>query len=133
MDYKSLVLLILIHITFDFLLQSRETATNKSIHFKHLANHLVTLAVGLILFTILSHRYTLSQAFIYVNLNLIAHGLIDWNIWRLYKYTIVKRYLDVDMSFKYWEDRMFYNFIALDQGLHALCYLGLDYLVRSGL
>ena len=131
MDYGSLVLLIVIHIIFDFVLQSRTIATNKSSSIKYLIPHLVILFVGLTIFIHFSGRYTYNQATVFLFGNVILHGIIDWNIWNLYKFLVIKRFPKADASYKYYEDKVFYDFIALDQGLHALCYLGLDYLART--
>lgn len=132
MDYSSLVLLIVIHIIFDFLLQTRDIATNKSSNIKYLIPHLVILFMGLMIYTKLSGRYSPNQAMLFVCWNIFLHGVIDWNIWRLYKWTVYKRTKgEAGYDYKYWEDGMFYDFIAYDQGLHALCYLGLDWIVRS--
>lgn len=128
MDYKSLILLILTHIIFDFVLQSRTIATNKSSSLKYLIPHLVILFAGLVIFTILSGRYNPNQRILFIFGNIVLHGLIDWNIWNLYKFITIKRFPKVDSSFKYYEDGLFYDFIAFDQGLHAFCYLGLDFL-----
>ena len=134
MDYGTLVLLIITHIIFDFLLQTRDIAKNKSSNIKYLIPHLVILGIGLMIFTKLSGRYSPNQAMLFIMWNVFLHGVIDWNIWRLYKWTVIKRHTKskvVDYDYKFWEDGVFYDFIAYDQGLHALCYLGLDWVVRS--
>lgn len=144
MSYASLVLLIVIHVIFDFVLQSRETATNKSSNLKYLMPHLFMIFIGMTIFASLSGRYeTQNQAGIFIFGNVILHGLIDWNIWKLYKvftYIQIKRGKRENLftitedqvgDYKYWEDATFYNFIAIDQALHGLCYIGLDCLARS--
>lgn len=129
MGHGSLVLLIVIHVVFDFVLQSRNTAKNKSSSFSYLAGHLFIILFGLLLYGVLC-GYTKEQGLYFAILNTIAHGLIDWNIWRLYKLSVARRYPSADMSFEYYNDSMFYNFIAFDQALHGFCYIGFDYLVR---
>jgi len=132
MDYGTLILLIVTHILFDFVLQSRDVATNKSSNIKYLIPHLVILGFGLMIFTKLSGRYSPNQAILFVCWNVILHGVIDWNIWRVYKRLVLWRTKgQADYDYKFYEDGMFYDFIAYDQGLHALCYLGLDWTVRS--
>jgi hypothetical protein len=143
MDYASLVLLIVIHVVFDFALQSREIAKNKSSKLSYLLPHLFILMIGLSIYTNLSGRYSHNQGIGFVCGNILLHGLIDWNIWKLYKYIVYRRlskgkklYLATKngnniVDYKYYDDSMFYNFIAIDQALHGFCYLGLDYLVRS--
>jgi len=85
----------------------------------------------MLLYTSLSDRYTGSQGVLFALLNVIAHGIIDWNIWKLYKFTVLIRHPGADIHFAYYDDSMFYNFIALDQALHGLCYLLTDNLVRQ--
>lgn len=143
MDYKSLILLIVIHVIFDFVLQTRDVAKNKSSKLSYLIPHLFILLIGLSIYASLSGRYSYYQGLGFVYGNILLHGLIDWNIWKLYKYIVYRRlskgkklYLatkngDNVVDYKYYDDSMFYNFIAIDQALHAFCYLGLDYLVRT--
>ena len=70
-------------------------------------------------------------------LNALIHGVIDWNIWKLYKYTVYRRLLTRVISegaredqyeagiashakvWKYYEDSKFYDTIGIDQFLHA--------------
>lgn len=54
--------------------------------------------------------------------NAAIHGVIDWNIWRLYKLSVIKRFpgLKEGDEYKYWEDHWFYSTIGLDQLLHIL-------------
>lgn len=130
MSHGSLVLLIIIHVIFDFLLQSRDTATNKSSNFKYLVGHLAVIYFGLLIYSLLV-GYNVSQGVSFALGNTILHGIIDWNIWRLYKLSVIKRFPTADAKFEYYNDSMFYNFIALDQALHGLCYIGLDLLVRN--
>lgn len=131
MDYGSLLLLICIHVIFDWFLQTRDIATNKSSKFKYLLAHLFILMFGLMIYTKLSGRYSPDQAMLFVTWNLILHGFIDWHIWRIYKWVVIKRNKDATYDYKFWEDGVFYDFIAIDQTLHAFCYLGLDWIVRS--
>jgi hypothetical protein len=67
-------------------------------------------------------------------LNAAIHGIIDWNIWRLYKLNVHYRIKKdaaqygnpqeaYDLKVKgwqYWEDHYFYATIGLDQGLHSI-------------
>jgi hypothetical protein len=141
MSHGSLVLLIIIHIIFDFFLQTREIATNKSSKFSYLVPHLIILFVGLCIYTNVSFRYSYYQGLAFVWANIILHGIIDWNIWRLYKaytYFQIKRGRRANLmqgadqqgnQFRYWEDGLFYDFIAIDQALHGLCYIAIDFIV----
>lgn len=136
MDYGSLILLMLTHIIFDFFLQTRDIATNKSSKLSYLIPHLFILLIGLSIYANLSGRYTYYQGITFVYANILLHGLIDWNIWKLYKaytyFQITKGRRSKLMrgnEYKYYEDGLFYDFIAIDQTLHGLCYLAIDYLV----
>lgn len=142
MEHGALVLLIAIHVLFDFVFQTREVAKNKSSNFNYLAPHLFILFIGLVLYTILSHRYTIIQGQFFVLANILAHGVIDWNIWNIYKkYTYWQCYKgkrgeliqaadQKGEKYRYWDDSVYYNFIAVDQALHGLCYIIFDYIVK---
>lgn len=71
------------------------------------------------------------NAILFATANAVIHGIIDWNIWRGYKYTVkiwmqnnpdhqaTKHYLKTG-EFKFWEDHVFFTTIGLDQLLHGL-------------
>lgn len=145
-----LVYLFILHFIADFLLQSREMGQKKSSEprwlFKHLGIQFGIFFVGLLpmllylmynpeLMIIQSYKYALLGTAIFKALafcfwNTVAHGIIDWNIWRLYKLSVkyrlgrwpetnpkVKRWLDTGV-WEYWEDHIFYTTIGFDQMLH---------------
>lgn len=95
------------HFVGDWVFQSRRIAQEKSSYINTLLYHLcivtVALSVPFLIFT--------SKNTIYLIVNALLHGLIDWNIWKWYK----RR---VPANFQYWKDKTFYNTIALDQFLH---------------
>jgi hypothetical protein len=129
--------LLVLHFIADFILQSREMGKKKSSEWRWLLAHL-SIQFGIFLFV--GWKFALANA--------LVHGLIDWNIWKLYKLSahlrINKRvdlvYLVKFMeegkhpkpSFKknlykkevagwqYWEDHLFYTTIGFDQLLHGL-------------
>lgn len=132
----SVIVLFFLHFIADFILQSREMGKNKSSHFPTLVKHcFIQLAVFLIggaawlsylnpgapfyIILIVAGKFAL--------VNAIIHGVIDWNIWKGYKYFATKRAakLAVPESYAYWEDHWFYTTIGLDQFLHAATILGL--------
>lgn len=122
--------LLILHFISDFVLQSRRVAVEKSTRFNVLLEHLgvigLVFAIGMAPFTIngmLKPVETLSFA----GLNILAHGLIDWNIWRIYKkftaWQIAKgnrEDLLPSDTYEYWKDHYFYLTIGFDQLLHAL-------------
>jgi hypothetical protein len=95
---------------------------------------------------LLSPIVGMGTAILFSMCNAAIHGVIDWNIWSLYKKQVKKRlnkaaYMraveDTDWNtsyknrcerhlkvlaeeFKYWEDKGFYTTIGLDQLLHTL-------------
>lgn len=131
----ELGILLVSHVIFDFLLQSRTTAKNKSSNIKYLFGHLFTIMFGIMLTGLFFKSMSQTNLFLFALSNTIVHGIIDWNIWNLYKYSVVKRFPEVadgKIKFEYWEDSWFYNFIALDQLLHGLCYLITYFLFKGG-
>lgn len=119
------------HFIFDFLLQSRTTAKNKSSNMRYLLGHLFCIMFGILLAGMFFESMTPSQVFKFALINTILHGLIDWNIWNVYKLTVIKRFPVATDKFEFWEDSWFYAFIGLDQLLHSLCYLS-TYLLFQG-
>lgn len=115
----TLIYLCILHFISDFILQSREMGTKKSEQVVWLLRHLIyiqmvfTFGLAPLLFTGLSgEKYLL-----FLVLNTIIHGIIDWNIWKLYKLSVLYRFINRD-NFKYWEDHLFYTTIGFDQLLH---------------
>lgn len=117
-----IMLLLVVHFVADFLLQSREMGKKKSSELHWLLGH---LAIQLLAFFIVLLPFT-EWAFVFALLNATIHGVIDWNIWRLYKLSVVRRFPDVNpATYQYWEDHWFYATIGLDQLLHGLTLIGL--------
>lgn len=124
-----LMYMMLIHFVADFLLQSREMGQKKSSEPIWLLRHILIqwIVFVLCLFPVLG----IAQAIMFSTANMIIHGIIDWNIWRLYKVSVALRFpeLKLDPSkakdFKYWEDHVFYSTIGFDQMLHVLTLIGL--------
>lgn len=122
--------LMCVHFIADFLCQPREMGKKKSSEPKWLAGHLLIQFLWFLPFTSLP----------FALLNCMVHGVIDWNIWRGYKYFVGTRLYDKEgndwkspdqgrpchrlMSdageWQYWEDHWFYATIGLDQLLHFL-------------
>lgn len=130
MTALQMITLMLAHGIFDWLLQDRETAKRKSSSFKFLLGHLFLIYNGLLLWGGLFGSLGFYNSLTFALFNTVLHGIIDWNLWKLYKLSVVRRFKDADNSFQYWEDSWFYNFIALDQLLHGICYIGLYALIR---
>jgi hypothetical protein len=162
-----------LHFIADFLLQPRWMGTRKSSEFKVLLMHLGiqfgVMTSGLLLMSllwlfkdreVLAYYHTtimdsflkdLSPVLLFGILNTLIHGIIDWNIWKLYKFSAHIRisrfvrqkatnpdgtisfsenqlYQDAVKNWKYWEDSVFYDTIGFDQLLHGLTILGLAWM-----
>ena len=155
---------LILHFIADFLLQSREMGKKKSSEFKWLYRHLRiqfgVMLVGMypvILFQLVNKVsagdlllqypvFTLMTtagvvSFIFAILNTIVHGIIDWNIWKLYKlsaYARIKKeakegnfglawITESGKNWQYWEDHWFYATIGFDQLLHTVTIVLLAY------
>ena len=154
-----LVWLMVLHFIADFILQSREMGKKKSSEPKWLLKHLgiqlgvmfIGLAIPLFFNTMdtitaacpgcytdaqvlgTSSIVALIVAFRIAFLNALIHGLIDWNIWKLYKisaYLRIKKeakegnfglawIAESGKNWQYWEDHWFYTTIGFDQLLHV--------------
>lgn len=122
--------LLVIHFVADFLLQSREMGKTKSSNWRVLLAHLAIQATA---FTLgLWPFFGLKTAIAFALLNAGVHGVIDWNIWRLYKLSVLKRFPEIDWAdpkaastYDYWNDSWFYHTIGLDQLLHGLTLVAL--------
>jgi len=106
----SFIILLVAHYIADFLLQSREMATKKSTDSDYLMEHVFIYGCAM---WVASCFFTAGPPamFQFVLINMIAHGFIDWGIWRLYK-----KHAPADG--KYWEDYWFWATLGLDQTLH---------------
>lgn len=122
----------LLHFIADFLLQSRKMGKKKSSELKWLYYHL--MIVNLVFIIGLMPVIGIEKASIFALCNTLIHGIIDAFIWKLYAWSVWKRYRpiidvseiernlqkeDLSKNFKYWEDSWFYSTIGLDQFLHG--------------
>ena len=110
---KELVIALIIgHFLLDWILQPRKMAKQKSSDFKTLLAHLAINFIGLLLITWAFSGISLPTLLLLNLINIITHGIIDWNIWTLAK-NIMSRYQD-EVKREY----IFYSIIAIDQSLH---------------
>lgn len=115
-----LIALLVTHFIADFICQSREMGKKKSYEVKWLAAHLL---IQFVFFCIFGWKFAL--------INAVIHGVIDWNIWRLYKLSVgiwmknnpeheaTKAYATTGV-WKFWEDHLFFTTIGFDQMLHMI-------------
>lgn len=115
-----------LHFLADFILQSREMGQKKSSEIHYLLGHVAiqwgVFFIGLmqVMDPFVSYQIACVKAGI--------HGLIDWYIWRIYKYRVhmrlkamfpdEERYQFQADNFEYWKDKGFYSTIGFDQFLH---------------
>jgi hypothetical protein len=121
-----IALLLMTHFVADFILQSREMGKKKSSEPEWLLKHLLIQYFAF--FIVLS--FTDGHYFWFALLNTLIHGVIDWNIWNLYKLYAYKAIAKNPQHplltnnpaepWKYWEDHWFYTTIGFDQLLHML-------------
>ncbi len=118
-----LIYLFVLHFIADFILQSREMGKKKSVEFSWLSAHLqIQAAIFLVFLLPINLLFAAKFAF----LNALIHGIIDWNIWKLYKVSVYLRdKRATPETWKYWEDHLFYTTIGFDQLLHASTLIGL--------
>lgn len=109
---EKLLLAILIHFVADFVLQSRAMGKGKSNNILWLLAHLAIQYGAFYYF--FGHNFALANA--------VIHGMIDWNIWKLYKWSVKLRNprmsIEDAQDYRYWDDHLFYTTIGLDQMLH---------------
>lgn len=114
---KSVVLLLVFsHFLGDWWLQSRRIAETKSKDFLVLLVHVAIVTV--ILIPAAAFALPASQILGALLYNAIAHGLIDWNLWRVYLYLRGESAFEDYVRMRH--DYKFYSTIALDQTLHLL-------------
>lgn len=115
-----------LHFLADFVLQSREMGQKKSTEIPFLIGH-VAIQWGVMLMGLLQVMDPIA-AYQIACLNAGIHGLIDWYIWKLYKYRVHMRLKEMFPDeetfqfqadhFEYWKDKGFYSTIGFDQFLH---------------
>lgn len=131
-----LIYILILHFIADFLLQSREVATNKSSKLSYLGEHLIILhlTISILLLPVVG----LIKAVTFSLLNVLIHGVIDWYIWRVYKWNVMRQikkafpngnWIEIGKLFKYYEDHWFYATIGFDQLLHVITLIVLYYQV----
>lgn len=130
---KVLGLLFVLHYIADFLLQSRNMGKNKSSNYRILLTHIsiIFVVITLGLWILVPIKIAAKVGLV----NCVIHGLIDKNIWNIYKVVTGFRLIGVGGNlthqekvtifnqFKYWEDKLFYDTIGFDQLLHSLTLL----------
>jgi hypothetical protein len=136
----SLSLILIGEYVGDFLLQSREVALKKSKSFKALGKHLILIACALTVFMmpmVIIGMITEALMVKFIAGYCILHGLQDRFVWKGYEWLVYykarksleyiknaqnQKWLVDDRvnSFKYWEDKGFYDTIGLDRLLHTL-------------
>jgi hypothetical protein len=126
---KILIVCLFAHLLGDFFFQPRWMGKTKSSKFWVLTAHLgiITLFQA---FLLIPYRDQFLDAgyWWFLGLNALAHGMIDWNIWKLYKLSVALRNPGAESGplahyWQYWEDPWFYHTIGVDQFLHILTFI----------
>lgn len=137
------IYLAFLHLIADFVLQDREMGKKKSEKLQVLVHHCFfqfwVFYGGLILLD-----YDSGAIYKFVLLNALVHGVIDWNIWRVYKkftmwqvklgkrQNLTGRQGHQNTEYRYWDDHYFYLTIGIDQFLHLATIVGLWYFIVGG-
>lgn len=101
------VLIILSHFVGDWFLQPRYMAMNKSKDLKVLGQHI--LIVG----AVMAIPALVTLNFLGLLVYLVLHGIQDWYLWRY-----AHHFLDPDTPLS--DQKVVYDFIALDQSIHLI-------------
>lgn len=130
------IYLLVLHFVADFVLQSRKMGKKKSESVWWLIGHMY-IQFGIFMLGLLP-LMAADKALMFATANALIHGLIDWNVWKLYKYSVWKRHSkdiksmgqgNFALQWKYWEDHWFYLTIGFDQLLHGATLVGLWHLL----
>lgn len=118
------ILVVIFHFVFDWLLQTRSMAKNKSRRLDVLFAHLFILSVGCIILSLILIKIGHQIEYWKVAINIASHGVIDWYIWRLFK-TIKMHKMRDEADWDLFvltiaSDPLFFHFIAIDQCLHLV-------------
>lgn len=144
MTVTLIVYMLFLHFIADFVLQSRKMGKEKSNSFGYLFGHIM-IQFG-VMFIGLLFKLNMLQAYQISGLNALIHGIIDWNIWKLYKRRVIQKVKNSDLfahdmygltkhgenilsQYEYWNDHGFYLTIGFDQFLHSATILLVVYLI----
>lgn len=112
---KILIIFAFVHLLYDFILQPREIATTKALKTLSMLQHI--LMVFAFVYIMLLFFMAPYSAFIVAIINAFFHFIIDTLIWNFYKW---KR--NYDTTYKFWQDKLWYNCLGIDQFLHLLIF-----------
>jgi hypothetical protein len=117
-DEKFILLcwLITAHFVGDYFFQSRETAIKKSKEISVLCLHGLEI---LLCYAIVAAMTLNTKVFVFASAYVWIHCIQDWFIWRRYK----NKLEEYGETFKYWNDKGFYDTMGLDSLLHILTIL----------
>ena len=139
----DLLILFGLHFLADFVLQSREMGKGKSEDIEWLWIHFIIIFIIFLIGSVFVFLFNgtpdseIVQNAIRLSLGIsVIHCFQDWFIWRGYKNIVKIRIMDEDYEstssktvtekfrdWKYWEDKLFYDTIGIDQALHYITIL----------
>ena len=114
MEKELVIALITGHFILDWILQPRWMAKRKSSELKILLVHLSIIFTGIFAITWIFSPFPVTGLLQLNLINVAAHGIIDWNIWKVAG-GIMDKYPDGDRK-----EYAFYSTIAVDQTLHLV-------------
>lgn len=108
------------HFIADFVLQSDDMAIRKSKEPMVLLNHcLIHFALFSVVLGLMTHPLL---GLIAAGIISLTHALIDWNVWRGYKYLVSRRYPTLSNPLEDPDVRhLFFLTVGFDQMLHMVC------------
>lgn len=110
------IFIVTAHFLGDWVCQPRSIALNKSKDLSVLAEHIVILSIFL-LPAIFFLKHNPAGWFAWLTINLSAHAIQDWYLWRI----AAKFMKKVDKNTVY-EKYSFWTIVGLDQWLHYMMY-----------
>ena len=108
-----IILILFNHWIFDFFLQTREMANNKSKSNYHLAEHVMIYALGLLLISPILFPMSIVFALIWIAVNAVAHFFTDY---------VTSRATSALYEQKRYQD--FFNVNGIDQMIHYITLFG---------
>lgn len=117
-----IIIFAITHYLYDFVIQPRSIATQKALSTRHMLYHILMVLCAMMV--ILVPFYGIRVGIQLAIYNAFAHFVIDTTIWNIYK-----KIRNYDTTYPYWQDKVYYNMLGLDQLLHLVVFIGLLYII----
>lgn len=119
MILKEIIILLLAHFLYDFIFQPYSISSTKALKTLSMGKHItIVFIVTLGAVFVLTQKWSISL--LYALIYSFTHFITDTFLWNGYK-----KLRDYDTTYKFWQDHVWYKFLAVDQLSHiaVLCYL----------